>query len=125
MNLICTKFFNDSYSSKVVVARADQITAYEPIPDIMWEEVEYAVKQIKAGKTPGCDNIHPEHLKAGGLPLFKALTERLRRYCGEKRILAVWKRLRAILLLKKAIPKVLTIIDLSLCCLKSIRPSPG
>ncbi|KAK6032606.1 hypothetical protein OSTOST_01210, partial [Ostertagia ostertagi] len=41
----------------------------------MWEEVENAVKQIKAGKSPGCDNIRPKHLKAGGLHLFKALAE--------------------------------------------------
>ncbi|KAK6031733.1 hypothetical protein OSTOST_02104, partial [Ostertagia ostertagi] len=75
MNEICTKFYNDLYSSKVVVARTYRNVAEEPIPEVMWEEVENAVKQIKAGKSPGCDNIRPEHLKAGGLHLFKALAE--------------------------------------------------
>uniref|UniRef100_A0A7I4YFV4 Endonuclease-reverse transcriptase n=1 Tax=Haemonchus contortus TaxID=6289 RepID=A0A7I4YFV4_HAECO len=85
MNKICTEFLNDLYSSKAVVTRAVQNTAEEPIPDVMWDEVEHAVKQIKAGKSPGCDNIRPEHLKAGGLPLFKALAQRFSRYCSEKR----------------------------------------
>ncbi|XGW11656.1 hypothetical protein V3C99_012831, partial [Haemonchus contortus] len=107
MNEICTKFFNDLYSSKAVVARAVQNTAEEPIPDVMWEEVEHAVKQIKAGKSPGCDNIRPEHLKAGGLPLFKALAQRFSRYCREKRIPAAWKKSRTILLMKKGDPESL------------------
>ncbi|XGW03875.1 hypothetical protein V3C99_015207, partial [Haemonchus contortus] len=107
MNEICTKFFNDLYSSKAVVARAVQNTAGEPIPDVMWEEVEHAVKQIKAGKSPGCDNIRPEHLKAGGLPLFKALAQRFSRYCREKRIPAAWKKSRTILLMKKGDPESL------------------
>uniref|UniRef100_A0A7I4YWR4 Transposase n=1 Tax=Haemonchus contortus TaxID=6289 RepID=A0A7I4YWR4_HAECO len=79
-NEVCTKLFNDLYSKKwLIVARADQITADEPVPDVMWKEVEYAVKQIKEGKTPGCDNIRSEHLKASGLPLFKALAARFSR----------------------------------------------
>ncbi|KAK6012548.1 hypothetical protein OSTOST_22281, partial [Ostertagia ostertagi] len=71
MNEICTKFYNDLYSSKVVVARTYRNVAEEPIPEVMWEEVENAVKQIKAGKSPGCDNIRPKHLKAGGLTPLK------------------------------------------------------
>uniref|UniRef100_A0A7I4XXA0 Resolvase/invertase-type recombinase catalytic domain-containing protein n=1 Tax=Haemonchus contortus TaxID=6289 RepID=A0A7I4XXA0_HAECO len=123
VNETCTKYFNDLHSSKVVVARADQITADEPIPDVIWEQV---VKQIKAGKTQVATTyIRPEHLKAGGLPLFKALAGRFSRYCSETRISAVWKKSRTILLMKKAIPRTWTIIDPSLCCLKSIRPSPG
>ncbi|XGW14755.1 hypothetical protein V3C99_000770 [Haemonchus contortus] len=79
MNEVCIKFFNDLYSSKAVVARTVQTTAEEPIPDVVWEEVEHAVKQIKSGKSPGCDNIRLEHLKAGGLPFFEALAQRFSR----------------------------------------------
>nr|CDJ94185.1 RNA-directed DNA polymerase (reverse transcriptase) domain containing protein [Haemonchus contortus] len=107
MNEMCTKFVNDLYSSKMAVARTDQITADEPIPDIMWEEVEYAVKQIKTGKTPGFDNIRSKHLKADGLLLFKKLAERCSRYCSEKRFSAVWKKSRTTLLMKKGDPESL------------------
>ncbi|XGW04767.1 hypothetical protein V3C99_015719 [Haemonchus contortus] len=47
--------------------------------DVMWKEVEYAVKQIKEGKTPGCENIRSEHLNASGIPLFRALAARFSR----------------------------------------------
>ncbi|PIO66858.1 hypothetical protein TELCIR_11415 [Teladorsagia circumcincta] len=79
----------------------------DPIPDIMWEEVENAVKQIKFGKSPGFDNIRPEHLKTGGLPLFKVLAKRFSRCCKEKRIPSAWKKSRTILLMKKGDPESL------------------
>ncbi|KHN74217.1 Guanine nucleotide-binding proteinsubunit gamma-1 [Toxocara canis] len=51
------------------------------------------------------NNIRPEHLKAGGLPLFKALAVRFSRYLREKKTPAAWKKSRTILLMKKGDPE--------------------
>ncbi|KHN87357.1 Putative uncharacterized transposon-derived protein F52C9.6, partial [Toxocara canis] len=63
---------------------------------------------MKTGKCPDADNIRPEHLKAGGLPLFKALAVRFSRYLNEKKTPAAWKNSRTILLMKKGNPENLS-----------------
>ncbi|XGW34034.1 hypothetical protein V3C99_018078 [Haemonchus contortus] len=44
---------------RTVLARAVQTNAEKPIPKVMWEEVEYAVKQIKAGKAQAATTYVP------------------------------------------------------------------
>ncbi|KHN74545.1 putative RNA-directed DNA polymerase from transposon BS, partial [Toxocara canis] len=80
----------------------------DPTPEITWGEVEFAIKQMKTGKCPEADNVRPEHLKAGGLPLFKALAVRFSRYLREKETPAAWKKSRTILLMKKGDPENLS-----------------
>ena len=45
----------------------------DPIPPILISEIEYAIHNLKNGKSPGLDNIYSEYIKAGGEPLKNAL----------------------------------------------------
>ncbi|KAG6925432.1 hypothetical protein G0U57_014502 [Chelydra serpentina] len=86
LNEICTKFYNDLYSLHVNVQQTpsrQQVT--EEFPDVMWEEIEYAVRNIKRGKSPGVDDVWQEYLKAGEDTVFKALAQRFTIYINSKR----------------------------------------
>ncbi|KAG6938805.1 hypothetical protein G0U57_005267, partial [Chelydra serpentina] len=81
MNEICTKFYNDLYSSHVnVQCTLSRQQVIEEVPNVMWEEIKYAVRNIKRRKSPGVDDIWPEYLKTGEDTLFKALVQRVTIY---------------------------------------------
>ena len=46
----------------------------EDSPPVLREEVEAAIRHLKAGKSPGVDNVPSELLKCGGEELAKAMT---------------------------------------------------
>ena len=65
----CSGLYTGSGNSDTVIAELDQIA---PPPnddethDILYEEVEAAVKRLKKNKSPGIDNITGEMIQAGG-----------------------------------------------------------
>ncbi len=67
------EFYEQLYYDKTTLfsMKAD---SDEPIPAILKEEAEYAIKKIKSGKSPGLDHILTEYIKAGGESMVDALT---------------------------------------------------
>ena len=102
---ICYRFYSNLYASKTKVQLNAPKNAEIPFPNVLPEEVEAAVKVCKNGKSPGKDNISPEHLKAGGWSLSKALAERFSYYIENCKILNAWRESKMILLLKKGDPE--------------------
>ena len=65
-------FYETLYSDNFVDSVID-VSGDEPVPLILKSELEYAIKNLKNGKSPGLDNIYSEYIKAGGEHLTKAL----------------------------------------------------
>lgn len=44
-----------------------------PVLEVAWNEVQFAVQQLKTGKYSGNDGIRNEYLKARDIKLYKAM----------------------------------------------------
>ncbi len=66
-------FYEKLYNDKTAMFSM-QAESEEPIPSILKEEVEHAIKNIKSGKSPGLDHIIAEYIKAGGDSMVDAMT---------------------------------------------------
>ena len=105
MKNICSRFYTNLYASKTKVQPIVSSDAEMPVPEVLPEEVEAAVKVCRKGKSPGKDNIKPEHLKAGGQLIYKALAERFSYYIEKGKVPDAWRSSKMILLLKKGDPE--------------------
>ena len=66
-------FYEELYFDDSLAPPIDD-TLHDPISPILKSEVEYAIKNMKIGKSrPGLDYIYSEYLKAGGETLVNAL----------------------------------------------------
>ena len=91
MKNICSRFYANLYASKTKVQPIVSSDAEMPVPEVLPEEVEAAVKVCRKGKSPGKDNINPEHLKAGGQLIHKALAERFSYYIEKGKVPDAWR----------------------------------
>ena len=57
---------------------------------MLWEEVEEAVHSLKAGKSPGVDNVPSELLKNGGEGTTSALTAKCKKIWETKKWSKEW-----------------------------------
>jgi hypothetical protein len=78
----CSGLYTDSGNNDTVVAELDQISPPpkdDEMHDILYEEVEAAVKRLKKHKSPGIDDITGEMIQAGG----EVVTEELHGICNQ------------------------------------------
>jgi hypothetical protein len=73
----------------------------EETPEIMAEEVKYAMNLMKKGKSPGEDGIQLEMLQLGGEEVVKILTRLFNLCLMNKKIPQEWEISRMILIFKK------------------------
>lgn len=73
----------------------------EDIPEISPSEIEYALQQMKNGKSPGEDRITPEMLKMGGKALIETIGVLLNKCLMEGKIPEAWRNAEVVLIYKK------------------------
>ncbi|KAL1446028.1 hypothetical protein WDU94_012330 [Cyamophila willieti] len=97
---IVSTFYNTLYSSQQEVIEPN-VQVEKEIPNILRDEVEHAIKQMKKGRSAGMDRIHLEELSDGGPILHQAIAARLNIYINSGKIPKSWKTSKTVLLFKK------------------------
>jgi len=55
-------------------------------------KIKNSIKEVKNGKAPGCDNIPPEAIKAGGEVSEEVLLDLCNQICSKKQVPDGWRR---------------------------------
>lgn len=97
---IIKEFYEDLYGDQ---EDREPRTTQEPAEwqEIMKEEVEWAIKNTKEGKSGGMDRISMEMLKAGGETVIDYLTHIFNKCMKEGKLPAEWYKAKLIILHKK------------------------
>ncbi|KAJ0181100.1 hypothetical protein K1T71_003185 [Dendrolimus kikuchii] len=73
----------------------------EDIPEVDVDEISAALGQLKNGRAPGDDGITTELLKAGGMPILKALAELFNYVIHRSTVPKAWSKSVVVLFFKK------------------------
>jgi len=78
----CSNLYNNTGNSDCLIAELEQITptpTEDATQDILYEEVETAIKRLKAQKSPGTDGITSEMIQARG----DIVTSEMHKICNQ------------------------------------------
>lgn len=103
---VIQRYYEQLYSSHNpkpidVVKRKVMNVGSEDVPEITTSEVEYALRKMKNGKSPGSDNIVIEMVKDGGDRVIELLRIAFNKCLDDQKIPEIWNCAVVILLYKK------------------------
>ena len=96
----CAEFYSELYNSTEVRPTSSD-AKQEPVPEVLLEEVEHAMKQMSNNKAPGQDGIPIDVIKQGGPKIFKRIAQLFTRCLNERKTPLDWNNAVIILLHKK------------------------
>ena len=110
----CKELYNYSINPDIPLLQTNTLANKEvTILPILKSEVEYAIKKLKNGKSPGIDNVSSELIKEGGQVLTKLLTDLCQKILSTNKWPDAWTTSLIIPLPKKGDQRIVKIIEQS------------